>query len=137
VQALKEKLGLKQIIGESAVLLHEIQKIPQMARCDGTVLISGETGTGKEVFARSVHYLSPRAGQPFIAVNCGAIPLELVENELFGHEPGAFTSAATAQTGVVQEADGGTLFLDEIDTLPALAQVKLLRFLQEKEYRPL
>ena len=137
VHALKETLGLKQIIGESPALLQEIQKIPQMACCDATLLISGETGTGKEVFARSVHYLSRRAGRPFIAVNCGAIPLELVENELFGHEPGAFTNAATAQTGLVQEADGGTLFLDEIDTLPPLAQVKLLRLLQEKEYRPL
>ncbi len=137
VQGLKEKLGLKQIIGESPALLREIQKIPQMARCDATVLISGETGTGKEVIARSVHYLSPRADQPFVAVNCGAIPVDLIENELFGHESGAFTSATTPQAGVIQEADRGTLFLDEIDALSLQAQVKLLRFLQEKEYRPL
>ncbi len=137
VHGLKEKLGLKQIIGESPALLREIQKIPHMARCDATVLIAGETGTGKEVCARSIHYLSRRVGKPFIAVNCGAIPVDLVENELFGHESGAFTSATTEQAGVIQEADGGTLFLDEIDALPLLAQVKLLRFLQEKEYRPL
>src|SRR4030095_9912940 len=97
----------------SPALLREIQKIPQMARCDATVLISGETGTGKEVFARSVHYLSARVGQPFITVNCGAVPVDLVENELFGHESGAFTSATTAQAGIIQEADRGTLFLDE------------------------
>jgi two-component system response regulator GlrR len=91
----------------------------------------------KTRFARAIHYLSARVQQPFIPVNCGAIPVDLVENELFGHARGAFTGAATTTAGLIQEADGGTLFLDEIDTLPSLAQVKLLRFLQEKEYRPL
>jgi DNA-binding NtrC family response regulator len=134
---LKAQLGLKQFIGESPGFLAEIKKIPLVARCDASVLIRGETGTGKELCARAVHYLSRRADKPFVPVNCGAIPVELVENELFGHERGAFTGAATTQPGLIGEADGGTLFLDEIDCLPLLAQVKLLRFLQEKVYRPL
>jgi len=117
--------------------MNQIEKIPQIAQCDANVLISGETGTGKELYARAIHYCSSRAGRPFMPVNCGAIPGELVENELFGHERGAFTSAVTLQTGLVEEANGGTLFLDEVDCLSMFAQVKLLRFLQEKEYRPL
>ena len=136
-QTLKERLGLKQIIGESPAFVAEIKKIPLVAKCDAGVLITGETGTGKEVCARAIHYLSSRSPKPFIPVNCGAIPVDLVENELFGHERGAFTGAFGPQPGLIQEADGGTLFLDEIDCLPLLAQVKLLRFLQEKEYRPL
>jgi DNA-binding NtrC family response regulator len=100
-------------------------------------LIVGETGTGKELCARAIHHLSPRADHPFVPVNCGAIPVDLVENELFGHESGAYTSANTSVTGLVQQAEGGTLFLDEIDCLPPSAQVKLLRFLQDKEFRPL
>lgn len=136
-QQLKEKLGLQQFVGENAAFLKEIRKIPMVAKCDVSVLILGETGTGKELGARAIHYLSPRTHKPFIPVNCGAIPTELIENELFGHERGAFTSAFTAQRGLIQEADGGTLLLDEIDCLPPCAQVKLLRFLQEEEYRPL
>jgi two-component system, NtrC family, response regulator GlrR len=101
------------------------------------VLIVGETGTGKELYARAIHYSSTRSGQPFMPVNCGAIPVELVENELFGHTRGAYTGANSLQVGLIEEANGGTLFLDEIDCLPIFAQVKLLRFLQEKEYRPL
>jgi len=135
--ALKERLGTKQLIGRNPAFLKEVKKIPLMAKCDASILISGETGTGKEVCARAIHYLSPRADKPFVPVNCGAIPLELVENELFGHERGAFTGASTSELGLITEAEGGTLFLDEIDCLPLLAQVKLLRFLQEKEYRPL
>jgi len=134
---LKEKLGLRHILGESPSFVAAIEKIPLVARCDASVLISGETGTGKELFARAIHYLSPRAKSPFIAVNCGAIPTDLVENELFGHERSAYTGAATTQPGLIQEAQGGTLFLDEVDSLPLLAQVKLLRFLQDREYRPL
>jgi DNA-binding NtrC family response regulator len=134
-ERLKETVGLKQIIGASPAITAEVRKIPFVAGCDSSVLISGETGTGKEMFARAIHYLGPRAGKPFMPVNCGAIPLELLENELFGHVRGAYTSAATAQDGIIREADGGTLFLDEIDCLPLSAQVKLLRFLQEKEYR--
>ncbi|HEX8294524.1 MAG TPA: sigma-54 dependent transcriptional regulator [Pyrinomonadaceae bacterium] len=136
-QALKGQLGTRLLIGESPAFLKEVGKIPLLSKCGASVLISGETGTGKEVCARAIHYLSPRAKKPFIPVNCGAIPIDLVENELFGHERGAFTGAKDSQVGLIQEADGGTLFLDEVDCLPLLAQVKLLRFLQEKEYRPL
>lgn len=136
-QSLKQKFGLKQMIGESASLLSVIKKLPFLAKSDANILITGETGTGKELCARAIHYLSGRARGPFIPVNCGAIPLDLVENELFGHEKGAFTGAADTKTGLIHEAETGTLFLDEIDGLPLSAQVKLLRFLQEKEYRPL
>ncbi|MFN7926384.1 MAG: sigma-54 dependent transcriptional regulator [Blastocatellia bacterium] len=125
------------LIGVSASFVSEVNKIPLIAKCDAGVMISGETGTGKELCARAIHNLSSRAGRPFIPVNCGAIPVELAENELFGHERGAYTHAATAHAGLIAQADGGTLFLDELDSLPLLAQVKLLRFLQEREYRPL
>jgi len=137
LRELKGQLGLGQLIGESEAFRAAVKKIPRIARCDASVMISGETGTGKELCARAIHYLSPRARRAFIPVNCGAIPTELVENELFGHACGAFTNAASAQSGLIAEADGGALFLDEIDCLPLLAQVKFLRFLQEKEYRPL
>ena len=136
-KALIEKLGMQQLIGQSPAFLNEMSKIPLLGRSEISVLISGETGTGKEMVGRAIHYLSPRASKPFIPVNCGAIPVELLENELFGHERGAFTGAATARNGLIQEAEQGTLFLDEVNSLPLLAQVKLLRFLQSKEYRPL
>jgi two-component system, NtrC family, response regulator GlrR len=136
-QSMKQKFGLKQMIGESASFLSEIKKIPVLAKSDVIVLITGETGTGKELCARAIHYLSARSRGPFMPVNCGAIPVDLVENELFGHEKGAFTGASESRTGLIAEAEGGTVFLDEIDCLPLAAQVKLLRFLQEKEYRPL
>jgi two-component system response regulator GlrR len=137
VRKLKEKLGLKQLVGESPAWLAEIKKVPAVAQCDASVLITGETGTGKEMVARAIHHLSPRSAKPFVAVNCGGIPVDLVENELFGHESGAFTGANSSSVGLVEKADGGSLFLDEIDCLPLLAQAKLLRFLQEKEIRPL
>ena len=136
-RALTEKLGMQQLIGTSEVFVAETRKIPLIASSDISVLISGETGTGKEMVGRAIHYLSPRAGKPFVPVNCGAIPVDLLENELFGHERGAFTGASSARSGLIQEAEQGTLFLDEVDSLPQLAQVKLLRFLQNKEYRPL
>ncbi|MGH9768009.1 MAG: sigma-54 dependent transcriptional regulator [Blastocatellia bacterium] len=138
VHKLKEKFfGTKKLLGESPAFLEVVNNIPLIAQYDTTVLISGETGTGKEVCAQAIHRLSTRANRPFIPVNCGAIPIELIENELFGHERGAFTGAASSQMGLIQEADGGTLFLDEIDSLPLMAQVKLLRFPQEKEFRQL
>jgi DNA-binding NtrC family response regulator len=137
MQILKEKMGLKQIVGESRIFMDEMNKIPLMARCDSTVLISGESGTGKELVTRAIHYLSSRARKPFLPVNCGAIPSELVENELFGHVRGAFTGAFASRPGLIHDADGGTLFLDEIDCLPLNAQVKFLRFLQDRVYRPL
>ena len=135
VQKLKEDIGLKQIIGESPAFLDKVRCVPRFARCDATVLISGESGTGKEIFARAIHYLSPRADRPFVPVNCGALPENLVESEIFGHKRGAFTGAASDQAGLIREAEGGTLFLDEIDCLTPQAQVKLLRFLQDGEYR--
>jgi two-component system response regulator GlrR len=137
VLQLKEKLGLKQLVGESPALVAEIRKIPLVARCDACVLVTGETGTGKEMFARAIHHLGSRSAKPFSPVNCGAIPVDLLENELFGHEPGAYTSASSFSAGLIRETDGGTLFLDEVDCLPLMAQVKLLRFLQDREFRPL
>lgn len=136
-QALTEKLGMQQLIGASSAFVAETSKIPRIARSDVSVLISGETGTGKEMVGRAIHYLSPRAAKPFIPINCGAIPVELLENELFGHERGAFTGASGSRAGLIQEAENGTLFLDEVDALPLPSQVKLLRFFQNKEYRPL
>ncbi len=135
VQKLKEDIGLKHIIGESPAFLEKVWCVPRFARCDAPVLISGESGTGKEIFARAIHYLSPRADRPFVPVNCGALPENLVESEIFGHKRGAFTGAASDQAGLIREAEGGTLFLDEIDCLTPQAQVKLLRFLQDGEYR--
>jgi DNA-binding NtrC family response regulator len=137
IYQLKEELGLKQFVGESPGLIAEMQKVPKAARCDVSVLISGETGTGKEMIARAIHYVSDRSGKPFVPVNCGAMPGELIENELFGHQRGAFTSATTSCEGLVFQADHGTLFLDELECLPLRAQATLLRFLQEHEYRAL
>jgi two-component system response regulator GlrR len=129
-----QHLGL---VGESEIFLNEIKKIHHLARCDISVLIGGETGTGKELVARAVHYLSPREDQPFVPIDCGAIPPELTESELFGHERGAFTGAVAKNQGLISAADHGTLFLDEVDALSLAVQAKLLRFLQEMEYRPL
>lgn len=127
--------ALHDLIGDSPAFARQVARLPVIARYDASVLILGETGTGKEVCARVIHYLSQRAGSAWVAVNCGAIPTELIEAELFGHAKGAFTHAHAARAGLVREAEGGTLFLDEIDALPCAAQAKLLRFLQEKEYR--
>ncbi|NKE69598.1 sigma-54-dependent Fis family transcriptional regulator [Nitrospiraceae bacterium HYJII51-Mn-bac16s-1-B09] len=125
------------LIGESDPFVKALRQISLLARCDATVLLSGETGTGKELAARAIHYLSARAGGPFIPVNCSALPETLLENELFGHTKGAYTDASLPQRGLIAEAESGTLFLDEIDGLSLTAQAKILRFLQEGEYRPL
>jgi two-component system, NtrC family, response regulator GlrR len=129
--------GLVHLIGEDPAFLAVKQKLPLVAKCETTVLLTGETGTGKELCARALHYLSPRAGKPFLPVNCGAIPVELFERELFGHMKGAFTGAWDVQPGLIAEAEAGTLFLDEIETLSLQAQVKLLRFLQDHTYQAL
>jgi DNA-binding NtrC family response regulator len=136
VNQIKMAVGLQQIVGESPVFLTELCKLPRIASCDATVFITGESGTGKEIFARAIHYLSQRAGRPFIPVNCGAIPTELAESELFGHRRGAFTGALRDRIGLVTEADGGTILLDEVDSLPLAVQAKLLRFLEGGEFRP-
>ncbi len=127
--------ALRNLIGSSPAFMRQVARVPMLAKYDAGVLLLGETGTGKEVCAQAIHYLSPRAGKPWVAVNCGAIPIELIEAELFGHVKGAYTHAHAARPGLVREAEGGTLFLDEIDSLPYNAQAKLLRFLQDKEYR--
>ena len=132
-----EERALEQLIGRSPALRGVVDRIPAIAACDASVLITGETGTGKELCARAIHYLGPRSQKPFVPLNCGAIPADLMENELFGHTPGAYTSANNRQSGLIHEAEWGTLFLDEVDSLPFSVQVKLLRFLQNKEYRPL
>lgn len=137
VDSLKRKAGLNQIVGQSKAVQALRNKIEKISSCNVDVLISGESGTGKEIAARSIHYLSRRAGKPFIPVNCGAIPESLFENELFGHVKGAFTDAGLHQIGLVKEAEHGTLFLDEIGVTSPYVQVKLLRLLQNREYRPL
>jgi DNA-binding NtrC family response regulator len=135
--ALLEEFADLNLLGRSPVFVAALKLIKRVARCDAPVLIDGETGTGKELAARAIHYLSARRDQPFIPVNCGAVPDNLFENELFGHARGAYTDAREAQPGLVALADGGTLFLDEVDALSAKGQVALLRFLQDQHYRPL
>lgn len=125
------------IVGASPALNRVLELIVVVARTDFPVLISGETGTGKELVARAVHYTGSRAGNPFITVNCGAIPETLMEDELFGHARGAFTGAQSEKKGVFEEADRGSIFLDEIGELPFSSQVKLLRVLQEREVKRL
>jgi formate hydrogenlyase transcriptional activator len=127
----------EQIIGNSDALESVLEQVEQVAPTDSTVLIQGETGTGKELIARAVHNLSSRYGRPFIKLNCAAIPFDLLESELFGHEKGAFTGAIAQKIGRFEMADKGTLFLDEVGDIPLPLQPKLLRVLQEQEFERL
>ena len=135
-EEIRREYNPDEIVGDSPSLLKLLQLVEQVAPTDSNVLISGETGTGKELIARAVHSRSMRRDRPLVKVNCGAIPAGLVESELFGHVKGAFTGATTDRTGRFELADGGTLFLDEVGELPLDTQVKLLRVLQEQEFEP-
>jgi len=127
----------ERIIGNSAALESVLEQVEQVAPTDSTVLIEGETGTGKELVAHAIHNGSQRVGRPFIKLNCAAIPLDLLESELFGHEKGAFTGAIAQKIGRFEMADKGTLFLDEVGDIPSALQPKLLRVLQEQEFERL
>ncbi|HYX42157.1 MAG TPA: sigma-54 dependent transcriptional regulator, partial [Pyrinomonadaceae bacterium] len=126
------RYGFPRIIGESDAIKRAVAETQRVAPTEATVLLLGESGTGKELFARAVHHLSPRRDQPFVAINCAAIPETLIESELFGHERGAFTGATERRPGKFELASGGTVFLDEIGELPLAAQGKLLRAIEEK-----
>jgi Nif-specific regulatory protein len=134
---LKGRYELKNIVGHSRPMEELYEQVAQAAPTDTTVLIRGESGTGKELVAHALHYNSPRAGKPFVRVSCAALPESLIESELFGYEPGAFTDARAQKKGRFELADGGTLFLDEIGDLSPATQVKLLRVLQEREFERL
>jgi len=140
-QALRREVqratGERPIVATSEAMIELLELMERAAGFKSTVLVTGESGTGKEVLARAIHAQSPRRNEPFVAVNCGAIPETLLESELFGHAKGAFTGADRARRGLFVEADGGSLFLDEIGEMPTALQVKLLRVLQEEEVRPL
>jgi len=127
----------EQVIGNSPALESVLEQVERVAPTDSTVLIQGETGTGKELIAHAIHNLSSRCGRPFVRLNCAAIPLDLLESELFGHEKGAFTGAIAQKIGRFELADKGTLFLDEVGDLPSALQPKLLRVLQEQEFERL
>jgi formate hydrogenlyase transcriptional activator len=132
-----ENRRFQQIIGNGPALQSVLEQVELVGPTDSTVLILGETGTGKELIARAVHNVSLRFGRPFIKLNCAAIPLDLLESELFGHEKGAFTGAIAQRVGRFEAANGGTLFLDEIGDVPLALQAKLLRVLQEQEFERL
>jgi formate hydrogenlyase transcriptional activator len=127
----------EQVIGKSLALEAVLEQVERVAPTDSTVLIQGETGTGKELIARAIHNISSRCGRPFIKLNCAAIPFDLLESELFGHERGAFTGAIAQKVGRFELADKGTLFLDEVGDIPLALQPKLLRVLQEQEFERL
>ena len=136
-QELKEKYDFSQIIGNSSPMRHIYDQVSQVARSNATVLLRGESGTGKEMIAHAIHYNSLRSKQPFIKVNCAALPETLIESELFGYERGAFTGAERRKKGRFEMANGGTIFLDEIGDLPPQTQIKLLRVIQEREFERL
>ncbi len=131
----KTKYGFSNIIGTSPAMTEVYRLIVSVAKTKANVFVTGESGTGKELVARAIHNESDRRDMPFVAINCGAIPENLLESELFGHQKGAFTGAVANKQGLVEQADGGTLFLDEITEMPQLLQVKLLRFIQERSVR--
>jgi len=133
----RDERRFEQVIGNSSALEAVLEQIERVAPTGSTVLIQGETGTGKELIAHAIHNLSSRAGRPFVRLNCAAIPLDLLESELFGHEKGAFTGAIAQKIGRFELADKGTLFLDEIGDIPQALQPKLLRVLQEQEFERL
>ncbi|MBK7228960.1 MAG: sigma-54-dependent Fis family transcriptional regulator [Ignavibacteriales bacterium] len=135
-EEIHRKYDFENIIGKSSAIKKVYEMIEAVAETDSTVLISGNSGTGKELVARALHYKSHRKNKPFIAVNCGAISENLIESELFGHKKGAFTGAVSDKDGYMKASHGGTLFLDEISEMPPQLQVKLLRAIQEKEYTP-
>jgi DNA-binding NtrC family response regulator len=135
IRHLREAQAMAGLVGSSPVFRNAIAQLPTIARSDAPVLICGETGTGKELVARAFHYLSERAGEAFVAINCGSFPETLLEDELFGHERGAFTDAHSRREGLIAQAEHGTLFLDEVDTLSPKAQVNFLRVLQDKKFR--
>lgn len=135
-QALHSKYQFENIIGQSEAITDVLSMIERVAQTDSTILITGESGTGKELIAKALHYNSLRAEEPFIPINCGAIPAELLESELFGHVKGAFTGAIANRTGRFELAEDGTLFLDEIGDMSPALQVKLLRVLQERRFEP-
>lgn len=132
---LEETLAHAKLVGEAPCFLQVVEELTTVKKSDAAVLLMGETGTGKELFARAIHYLSGRADGPFVALNCGSLPDTLLEDELFGHERGAFTDAHLRRSGLIAQAENGTLFLDEVDSLTARAQVVLLRVLQDKKFR--
>jgi len=131
--AIDRKFGFENIVGRAKTLLAVLDAAARAAESGSTVLIRGETGTGKELLAKAIHFNSPRRDKPFMVINCGAIPRELLESELFGHMKGSFTGAVANKKGKIEMADGGSLFLDEIGEMPIELQVKLLRLLQERE----
>ena len=130
---LKRRAGKQELIGKSAVMQNVMAKVERVAASETRVCILGETGTGKELIAHTLHAKSPRHDGPFVTLNCAAVPAELIESELFGHEKGSFTGAASRHLGKFEQAHGGTLFLDEIGDMPAMMQAKLLRVLEQKE----
>ena len=133
----RDQRRFEQVIGKSAALEAVFEQVECVANTDSTVLIQGETGTGKELIARAIHNISSRCGREFVKLNCAAIPLDLLESELFGHEKGAFTGAIAQRIGRFEMADKGTLFLDEVGDIPPALQPKLLRVLQEQEFERL
>jgi formate hydrogenlyase transcriptional activator len=134
---IRSEMNFAQIVGKSASLGRVLKQVERVAPTDSTVLIYGDTGTGKELIARAIHDLSPRRSKPFVKLNCAAIPTGLLESELFGHEKGAFTGAIAQRIGRFEVANGGTIFLDEIGEIPLELQTKLLRVLQEREFERL